>query len=194
MTSLYFVRHAQPDYRSGDNRSFLLSPEGMNDRLKAAAALENVCFDAAVSSPYKRSLLTIEPIVSAQGLELSTDERLRERDNPGGTSNSHEMFRRRWADHSFHEEGGESIGSTQRRNIAAVKDILKKYSGRTILVGTHGTALAAIINYYESDYGIEQFLRIIDFMPYVLRMDFEDDKYLGREELFYIKKEFHGIK
>lgn len=194
MTSLYFLRHAQPDYRTGTNRTFPLSQEGMLDRLKAADALSSVGFDAAVSSPYRRSLDTIEPIVTAQHLTLTTDERLRERDNPGGGSNSHEMFRRRWADYSFHEEGGESIGSTQERNVAAVNDILRRYSGRTILVGTHGTALATIINYYDGNYGIEQFLRIIDFMPYVLRMDFDGEKYLGREELFYIKKEYHGIK
>lgn len=194
MTSLYFLRHAQPDYRTGTNRTFPLSQEGMLDRLKAADALSSVGFDGAVSSPYRRSLDTIEPIVTAQHLTLTTDERLRERDNPGGGSNSHEMFRRRWADYSFHEEGGESIGSTQERNVAAVNDILRRYSGRTILVGTHGTALATIINYYDGNYGIEQFLRIIDFMPYVLRMDFDGEKYLGREELFYIKKEYHGIK
>lgn len=194
MTSLYFLRHAQPDYRTGTNRTFPLSQEGMLDRLKAADALSSVGFDAAVSSPYRRSLDTIEPIVTAQHLTLTTDERLRERDNPGGGSNSHEMFCRRWADYSFHEEGGESIGSTQERNVAAVNDILRRYSGMTILVGTHGTALATIINYYDGNYGIEQFLRIIDFMPYVLRMDFDGEKYLGREELFYIKKEYHGIK
>ncbi len=194
MTTLYFVRHAQPDYRTGSNRSFPLSEEGMNDRLEALRVLEHIRFDAAVSSPYRRSLDTIAPLITAQSLPLTIDERLRERDNPGGGSNSHEMFRRRWADHDFHEEGGESIRSTQERNIAAVREILHGFDGRTVLVGTHGTALATIINYFEHDYGIEDFLRIIDFMPYVLRMDFDGEQYLGREELFYLHKKYHGIK
>lgn len=194
MTKLYFVRHAQPDYRQGNNRSFSLSDEGMADRMGAAAALENVKLDAAVSSPYKRSIETIEPIIAAHELKLVTDERLRERDNSGGSSNSHEMFRRRWADFAFHEEGGESIGSTQQRNIAAVFDILEKYNGMNILVGTHGTALATIINYFRPEYLCDSFLRIIDFMPYVFRMDFEGRKLIGSKELFYIKKEYHGVK
>lgn len=194
MTTLYFVRHAQPDYRQGTNRTFGLSEEGMNDRLMVCRALRDIRFDAAVSSPYKRSIDTILPLVEAKGLTLRTDERLRERDNPGGGSNSHEMFRRRWADYDFHEEGGESIRSTQQRNIAAVKDILVCYENKTVLVGTHGTALATIINYYEPSFGIDGFLRIIDFMPYVLRMDFDGQVFTGREELFYLHKEFHGVK
>ena len=194
MTQLYFVRHAQPDYRQGNNRSFSLSEEGMSDRMGAAEILDKVRFDIAVSSPYARSLETIEPVVSAQGLKLITDERLRERDNAGGGSNSQEMFRRRWADFDFHEEGGESLRSTQQRNIDAVFDILDAYESRTVLVGTHGTALSTIINYFRPDFLYDSFMRIIDFMPYVLRMDFEKRELIGTEELFFIKKEFHGVK
>ena len=194
MTTLYFVRHAQPDYRTGTNRSFPLSEEGMRDRLLVPEVLGKVHFDAAVSSPYKRSIDTILPLVEAKHLTLRTDERLRERDNPGGASNSREMFRRRWADHDFHEQGGESIRSTQERNIAAVNDILREFPNKTVLVGTHGTALASMINYYEPAYGIEEFFFFFDFMPYVLRMDFEGLCCCGREELFYLHKEFHGVK
>ena len=194
MTTLYFVRHAQPDYRQGDNRSFPLSAEGMQDRMKAAEALKGVSFDTAVSSPYTRSVETIMPIVRAQGLELCLDERLRERDNAGGGSNSHEMFRKRWADFDFHEENGESLRSTQDRNIDAVSDILAGHSGRTVLVGTHGTALSTIINYFDPTFGYEQFIRIIDFMPYVIRMDLDGTRLLGMKEILFVPKKFHGVK
>ncbi len=194
MTQIYFVRHAQPDYRQGVNSTFALSDEGMIDRLKAAEVLEGISFDCAVSSPYRRSLETIEPILKSRKLSVVTDERLRERDNPGGSSNSHEMFRKRWSDFDFHEEGGESLHSTQQRNIAALNDIAEKYKDKTILVGTHGTALSTIINYFDPAFGYEQFMRIIDYMPYVLRIDLDGMKLKGMEELFYIKKEFHGVK
>ncbi len=194
MTHIYFVRHAQPDYRSGDNRTFHLSDEGMQDRYNALDVLKNVKFDRAVSSPYTRSIETIMPLVRQQGLELTLDERLRERDNAGGSSNSHEMFRKRWGDHDFHEENGESIRSTQERNVAALNDILTEYEGEDVLVGTHGTALSTIINYYHPEFGFEQFLRIIDFMPYVVRFDFDGKKLAGMEELFFLQKEYHGVK
>ena len=156
--------------------------------------LREVHFDAAVSSPYRRSIDTIQPIIDRQHLTFTTDSRLRERDNNGGTSNSHEMFRKRWADFTFHEEGGESLASTMERNVAALHDILAAYPDKTVLVGTHGTALSTIIHYFEPSFGYEAFMRIIDFMPYVLRMDFEGTALVGREELFYIHKEFHGVK
>ena len=194
MTELYFVRHAQPDYRQGVNSTFTLSAEGMQDRMKAAEILSDIRFDAVVSSPYRRSLDTIEPIISAQGLKVKTDIRLRERDNRGVGSNSHEMFIKRWADFSFHEEGGESLGSTQKRNIEAILDILNEYRDKTVLIGTHGTALSTIINYFEPDFLCEQFFRIINFMPYIIRLDFDGEKYLGKEELGYVYKEFHGVK
>lgn len=194
MTQLYFVRHAQPDYRTGDNSTFPLSDEGRQDRLQAAKVLQAIRFDAAVSSPYRRSLETIQPIIEQQHLPLTTDIRLRERDNNGDSSNTHEMFRKRWADFDFREEGGESLRSTMTRNIEALWDILENYEGKTILIGTHGTALATIIHYFEPSYGYEAFLRIIDFMPYVLRMDFDGRQLLQREELLYVHKAFHGVK
>ena len=102
MTTLYFVRHAQPDYRTGDNPTFALSEEGEKDALLAADHLKDIRFDAAVSSPYRRSIDTIRPIILSQKLKLKTDIRLRERDNAGRGSNTPEMFRRRWNDFDYH--------------------------------------------------------------------------------------------
>ena len=193
MTHIFFVRHAQPDYRNGSDSTFCLSEEGMSDRLKAADALRDVHFDAAVSSPYKRSVDTIQPIIDIQGLELKTDIRLRERDKGVGKPNCREMFLKRWNDHSFCEEGGECLRSVQERNIDALNDILREYKNKTVLVGTHGTALSTILNYYDPDFGFESFMRIIDYMPYVLKLSFDGLRLVETKEIFYIEKEFHGV-
>lgn len=102
------------------------------------------------------------------------------------------MFEKRWANHDFHEEHGESISMVQRRNIAALKEILKKDAGKRIVIGTHGTALSAILNFYHPEFGCDEFLRIIDWMPYIIELDFEGDKLLSEMELGYIEKEFNG--
>ena len=193
MTTLYFVRHAQPDYRTGDNPTFALSEEGEKDALSAADHLKDIRFDAADSSPYRRSIDTIRPIILSQKLKLKTDIRLRERDNAGRGSNTPEMFRRRWNDFDYHEAGGESLRSTQDRNIAAVSDILHEFTDKTVLIGTHGTALAVILNYYDPSFGLNGFLRMIDFMPCIIRMTFDGAQLSEQKELFYIKKEFHGV-
>jgi len=79
--------------------------------------------------------------------EIITDERLREREK-GLDGNNYGMFQKRWADHNYHEEGGESISIVQERNMIALNDILSKDAGKNIVVGTHGTALGTILNLF----------------------------------------------
>ena len=47
------------------------------------------------------------------------------------------------------------------------------HPGKNIVIGTHGTALSAILNYYRPEFGCEDFLRILDWMPYVVELTFE---------------------
>ena len=76
----------------------------------------------------------------------------------------------------------------------ALKDILKNNEGMNIVIGTHGTALSSIINYYKPDFGCDDFLRIIDWMPYILEMDFERQQFVSMTEHDHIEKEFQGAK
>lgn len=192
-TNLYFVRHAQPDYRVGEDSTYSLSDEGMADRLKTFKFLKGIKFDYAVSSPYKRSFDTIKPIADKHNLQIITDIRLRERDK-GEHSNNEKMFRKRWGDFSYHEENGESLGMVQKRNIDVVLDILKNYKNKNILIGTHGTALSTIINYYEPDFNFDSFMRIINYMPYVVCLIFDGETYIGKKELGFVEKKYHGKK
>ena len=64
--------------------------------------------------------------------------------------------------------------------------------GKNIVIGTHGTALSSILNYYNSEFACDDFLRIIDWMPYIVEMDFEGQEFVNVKELAYIQKEFKG--
>lgn len=75
---------------------------------------------------------------------------------------------------------------------AALSEILAKHKGQNIVIGTHGTALSSILNYYYPEFGCKDFLRIIDWMPYVIELDFEEDKLLLQKEQCHIEKEFKG--
>lgn len=61
-----------------------------------------------------------------------------------------------------------------------------------IVIGTHGTALSTILNFYDNGFGCEDFLRIIDWMPYIIELDFEGDKLVGTQEHCHVEKEFKG--
>lgn len=192
MTKIYFVRHAQPQFDYlGTDRDRPLTEEGKKDRKVVLDFLRDKKVDKFYSSPYKRSVDTISEAAAYFGKEIITDDRLREREK-GLHGNTHGMFQKRWEDHDYHEEGGESIRMVQERNIEALHEILAANPDKILVIGTHGTALSTIDNYYDASYHCESFLRMIDWMPYILEMNFEGTKQISRIEHVHIWKEFKG--
>ena len=189
MTKIYFVRHAQPEHAWEDDRTRPLTGEGKKDSAIVFEFLKDKHIDAFYSSPYKRSMDTIADSVDFFGKDIITDEDLREREK-GENGNNHGMFHKRWADHNYHEEGGESIAMVQKRNMRALTEILRDNIDKEVVVGTHGTALSTILNFYDKSFGCDDFLRIVDRMPYVIELDFEGDKLVGKVEHCYVLKEF----
>lgn len=189
MTKIYFVRHAQPEHAWEDDRTRPLTGEGRRDSAIVFEFLKDKHIDAFYSSPYKRSMDTIADSADFFGKDIITDEDLREREK-GENGNNHGMFHKRWADHNYHEEGGESIAMVQKRNMRALTEILRDNIDKEVVVGTHGTALSTMLNFYDKSFGCDDFLRIIDRMPYVIELDFEGDKLVGKVEHCYVLKEF----
>lgn len=189
MTKIYFVRHAQPEHAWEDDRTRPLTGEGKKDSAIVLEFLKDKHVDAFYSSPYKRSIDTIADSADFFGKDIITDEDLREREK-GVNGNNQGMFQKRWDDHNYHEEGGESIAMVQKRNMRALTEILRDNIDKEVVVGTHGTALSTILNFYDKSFGCDDFLRIIDRMPYVIELDFEGDKLVGKVEHCYVSKEF----
>ncbi|MCR4833333.1 MAG: histidine phosphatase family protein [Butyrivibrio sp.] len=189
MTTVYFVRHAKPVHGHKDDRTRPLTEEGIRDSEAVLEVLKDKRIDVFLCSPYKRSLQTIQSTAEYFHKEIFIDERFREREC-GIDGNGSDGFKKRWADKDYHEEGGESIHMVQKRNVAALKEALQKYQDKCLVIGTHGTALSSIINYYMPSFGVEDFLRIIDWMPYVLEMQFNGQESIGMTEIVHIYKEY----
>lgn len=190
MTKVYFVRHAEPVHAHADDRTRPLTAEGLKDRKIVLETLKDKEIDVFYCSPYVRSMATIEEAASFFEQEIHTDERLREREKGKEGNSSDNLLKMRWADFSFHEEGGESIGMVQERNMAALREILAANEGKNIVLGTHGTALSSILNYYNPKFNCDDFLRIVDWMPYIIELDFEGEKCIGVTEHAYVEKTF----
>ncbi len=190
MTKVYFVRHAEPVHAHEDDRTRPLTTEGLEDRKIVLETLKEKEIDVFYCSPYVRSMVTIEEAAAFFEKEILTDERLREREKGNEGNSSGNVLKMRWADFSFHEEGGESIGMVQERNMAALREILAANEGKNIVIGTHGTALSSILNYYNPQFNCDDFLRIVDWMPYIIELDFEGDKCVGMREHAYVEKKF----
>ena len=189
MTTIYFVRHCKPDANNFDDRNRPLTQEGLQDSKLVLDILKDKKIDLFISSPYKRSYDSIKYTADYYKKTIITDERLRER-KVGKNSNNHEMFKKRWADLNFAEEDGESIRSVQKRNIEALNEILEKYPNKTIVIGTHGTALSSILNYYDSNFACNCFMKILNLMPYIVKMEFVGKTYISKEDVFSICKDY----
>ncbi len=187
VTRIFFVRHAQPEHTWEDDRTRPLTEEGKKDSRLIAELLKDKAIDVFYCSPYKRSIDTIAEAAGLMGKTIQTDERFREREQ-GPDSSREGALERRWADFNYHEEGGESIGMVQDRNMAALREILAKHEGENIVIGTHGTALSSILNYYNQEFSCEDFLRIVNWTPYIIEFDFQDRQLAGIYELGYVEK------
>ena len=90
----------------------------------------------------------------------------------------------------YHEESRESIAIVQNRNIEALNEILSDNMDKDIVVGTRDTVLSSILNFYDNSFGCVDFLRIIDWIPYIIELDFEGDKLVGKQEHCHVEKDF----
>ena len=188
-TNIYFVRHAQPDHSWQDDRSRPLTEAGKNDCRTVLDLFKTLPIERFYCSPYRRSLDTIAETADSFHKTIIVDERLREREC-GQEGNNQTMFQKRWADKDFHEEGGESIHMVQRRNIEVLNEILLNDRERTVVIGTHGTALSSILNYYNPEFNCDSFLKIIDWMPYILELVFQGNRLVKQIDRFYVKKDY----
>ncbi len=191
MTTVYFIRHAQSDRFVHDDRTRPLTSAGMSDTRKITEILEKSGITHIISSPYTRTIQTVTDLSEKLGLEIETDEDFRER-NAGQWhgENFIEFIRNQWEDFSYHILDGECLADVQKRNISALHRWIEKYNGETVAIATHGTALSTMINYYYPEFSFESFMRIIDYMPYVVKMELDCDKCLSFEEVLIVEKEY----
>ena len=187
MTTVYFIRHAQADNSVRDGYLRPLTEKGMRDRALVTEFLRDKYIDVILSSPYKRAIDTIIEISAIKGIDIEVVEDFRERksdiDFSGQSFDFKDFSERQWVDFSYTYSDGECLAEVQERNIAALNDALTKYKDKTIVIGTHGTALSTIINYYDKSFGYAEFTRIVDILPWAVKMDFIDDTCVGIEEI-----------
>ena len=191
MTTVYFIRHAQSDRFVRDDRIRPLTAEGMEDTKKITEALKNSGIQHIISSPYTRTIQTITDLSEKIGVRIETDEDFRERDaGQWHGENFMDFIRLQWEDFSYHILDGECLGDVQKRNISALQRWIDKYENETIAIATHGTALSTMINHYFPDYNYDSFMRILDYMPYVVKMEIDHNKCISFEEILIVEKEY----
>ena len=189
-TKVYFVRHAEPNYNNHDDISRELSSKGIVDRELVTQFLLDKNIQIVLSSPYKRSIDTVSPFACKKSLTIEIIDDFRERKVDGIWIDDFVSFSKsQWANFDFKLSDGESLNEVQSRNISALKIVIEKYKYKNIAIGTHGTALSTIINYYDKSFGYEDFEKIRTVMPWIVEFTFQSDKCVSIKYIDLFSKE-----
>ena len=184
MTNIYFVRHAQPNYDNHDDMTRELTEKGLRDRKLVTAYLSDKDIHAVLSSPFQRSVDTVKEFADRAGLPITTVDDFRERKIDSCWIEDFTAFaKQQWSDFSYKLSDGECLGEVQARNIAALTQVLQEYEGKNVAIGSHGTALSTIVNYFEPSFGYEDFDAIRPLMPWIVHLTFEGERCVGIEKV-----------
>ena len=179
----YLIRHAQSHPSSKIvEANWPLSARGQEQAAQLSPLLESLDIDRVYSSPYRRTLCTIDPFVKKLGLEVVVDPELRERKITDRVRKDFpELWLRSWRDFSFALPGCESSFDAQRRFVGAVTRIVTEEASPTIGISAHGNVIALMLNHMEPGYGSEEADRLRN--PDVIKLDLCDGR-LGWDRSF----------
>lgn len=153
LTNLYLVRHAHSTYTPNElNRP--LSEQGLKDANRVSQLLLKESIDIVISSPYKRAFQTVDRVAYYIGKEVIIEDGFKERklsEKPVDYFNL--AITKVWDHPTFSWEGGESNVMAQKRGVKSMLQVLERFEGKNIAVGTHGNIMVLIMNNFDKKYG-----------------------------------------
>jgi len=171
LTNLYFVRHAHSTYTLDElNRS--LSERGFAEATLATKLLKTKEIGIVVSSPYKRAIQTVKGIAEYIHAEVEIIDGFKERTlTTVPASDFTVAIAKVWEDFNFSWEGGESNIVAQKRGVETTFNLLEKYKGENVVIGTHGNIMVLIMNFFDRQYDFS-FWQNLD-MPDIYKLTFD---------------------
>ncbi|SDG16740.1 2,3-bisphosphoglycerate-dependent phosphoglycerate mutase [Paenibacillus sp. cl6col] len=183
-TTLYFVRHCESPYIEGEERSRGISAAGEQDAMKIAELLQHIPIDVFISSPYARAIQTIQPLADFVNRPIHIYEDLRERQIGAFEGLSFQESKRKvYADFHFSFPDGEPSRDAQRRAVAVLQELISKYEGQHIVIGTHGDIMTLILNYFDPAYGFEFWFSTT--MPDIYKLELQDMQLVRVDKLWH---------
>ena len=189
-TYIYMVRHGDSPI-TGEERTRPLTEKGMKDALRITDLLKTEEIDVVVSSPYLRSVQTVEGISRHIGKPVVIEDTLKERIFSAGNNRISDQELRPLLEKSFQDpdyalKGAESNAACQKRGIDVLNTLLNTYKGKKIVIGTHGAIMTLMMGFYDSRYDLE-FLHSTS-KPDIYRMEFNGLELVGVQRLWSERK------
>lgn len=160
--TFYVVRHGEAEQNktrvlnSNPQENYHLTKEGMEQVKQAAQKLARMVQaqnTMIFSSQFPRATETAEIFSETLGVQATVDNRLREHELGVFNGKNQDSYVRSFADleERFYKkiEGGESFEEMQERVIEFINYLNRKYSGKQIVIVTHGDVIRAIARYFD---------------------------------------------
>ncbi|PFK47668.1 histidine phosphatase family protein [Bacillus cereus] len=186
-TVIYMVRHGDSPKAEGNERTRGLTEKGKIDADKVTDILQKEGIEVVVSSPYSRSILTIQRLAEHLGQEVLVFEDLKERvfsigDKRMSDKELMPLLKRSFSNPNFALMGGESNIACQNRAIKVLKELLKTYRGQKVVLGTHGAVMTLMMGYYDNQYDLNFLLHTSK--PDIYRMEFHGQELVEVKRLW----------
>ena len=154
---IYSTRHGQTDYNKHDiilgvtdmplNETGLLQASELAEKVEKLGDISIV-----IASPMIRAQMTAKIVAEKCGLEVVTEERLREWDygEYEGKTRYADGFAEGKREFGVRIGGsGESLMQLAHRVYSALDDIIKEHSGQNVLIVSHGGVCRVIETYFN---------------------------------------------
>ncbi len=184
MTTIYLIRHAEPDFSVHNDMERPLNDRGRESCKQVTKYLQDKGINNVFSSPYLRAYDTIKDFAQANALPVEKIFDFRERAVDAEWIEDFWGFvEKQWQDFDYKLSGGESLREVQNRTIAALQSLVSEFKDQNIVIASHGTAISTILNYYDKEFNFEQFKRIVNVMPFAVAMIYEGLEFKAFEVL-----------
>lgn len=164
-TFVYMVRHGESP-KEGNERTRGLTEKGYLDAQRVTDIMKDEEVDAVVSSPYVRSILTVEKLAQQIGRKVLVFEDLKERifsseDNRVSDKELFPLLEKSFSETNFSLEGGESNADCQKRAIKVLKELLDTFRDKKVVIGTHRAVMTLMMGHFDSTYDLNFYIQSI---------------------------------
>ncbi|MEK7523538.1 MAG: class I tRNA ligase family protein, partial [Patescibacteria group bacterium] len=157
--TFFVVRHGEAEQNvakklnSNPRAEFHLTKEGTQQVKKAAEKVKTKGADLIFCSQFPRAEETAEIFSQTLGAPVTVDNRLREHEMGVFDGKDTESYVRSFADleerYYRKVKGGESFEEMEERVIEFINYLNRKYTGKKIVIVTHGDVIRAIARYFD---------------------------------------------
>ena len=189
-TFIYMVRHGESPY-DGNERTRGLTKNGQLDAQKITDVLKSEGINTVISSPYTRSILTVEPLAKQLKQEVLVFEDLKERifsseEKRVSDSELIPLLKKSFSDPNYALYGGESNNDCQKRSVNVLEELLNTYKGQKVVIGTHALVMTLMMEHYNEMYNLDFLLQTTK--PDIYKMEFNGRKLVEIKRMWEYSK------